>query len=217
MSTHSDYQVLGSAGLDNYKFLTASVIPRPIAWVSTFAEDGSVNVAPFSFFTVASPEPPTVIFSIGGFGNKASGEIKDTLANARRGSKVTISQVDRSVIHEMVGTAAEFDDGINEFEAVRLEQHELIDGYPSMVAGAPGALFGRTVRILEVGKSHLVMCEVDSYAFRSDLFDGRHVDYEKVDVVGRLGGPHYAGLAEVIHSPRVSVEQVMNTYRPEQK
>lgn len=211
-STSHEYRRIDSSGIDNYKFLTASVIPRPIAWVSTFSASGEVNIAPFSFFTVASPEPPTVLFSVGGHGRKISGEEKDTLVNVRRGSPVTISQVERAVLDEMVGTAAEFGAGVSELGAVRLDEDGRFDGYPPMVAGTPGAMFGAPSHIMTVGKSFLVFCEIDSYVFRQDVFDGRHVDYDRVGVVGRLGGPHYAGIAEVIRSPRVDCDDVLTRF-----
>lgn len=212
MEQRGEYYVLDAEGLDNYKFLTASVIPRPIAWVSTWSESGSVNVAPFSFYTVASPEPPTVLFSIGGHGLKTSGEEKDTLANLRKDPRVTISQVDSTLLDQMVATAAEFDEGIDEFAEANLDAHESVPGYPPMMAGAPGALFGRLTEFIEVGKSFLALCRIERYVFRADLFDGRHVDYQKVQVVARLGGPYYAGMGEVKHSSRVSPEEVGNRF-----
>jgi flavin reductase (DIM6/NTAB) family NADH-FMN oxidoreductase RutF len=62
-----------------YKLLIGSVVPRPIAFVSTISSEGAFNVAPFSFFTVASSNPPVLIFTVG---NRATPEPrKDTLRN----------------------------------------------------------------------------------------------------------------------------------------
>ena len=66
-----------------YKLLIGSVIPRPIAWVSSKSKDGILNLAPFSFFTVASRNPPTLLISIGPGVHERMGSIKDTLTNIR--------------------------------------------------------------------------------------------------------------------------------------
>lgn len=64
-----------------YKLMIGSVVPRPIAWVSSKSKEGILNLAPFSFFTIASRTPPTLLLSIGpGVGERA-GTIKDTLTN----------------------------------------------------------------------------------------------------------------------------------------
>ena len=77
--------IIDPADLDTnsvYKLLVGAVVPRPIAWVSTRNRDGVLNLAPFSFFTVASREPPMLAISIG---PRTGGEDypKDTLTNLR--------------------------------------------------------------------------------------------------------------------------------------
>ena len=73
---------------DIYKLLTGSVVPRPIAWVSTVSEDGVHNLAPFSFFTVASTKPAILAISIGQGSGEREGTEKDTLANIRISKRV---------------------------------------------------------------------------------------------------------------------------------
>jgi len=69
-------------GRRSYKLLTATVVPRPIAWVVSADPDGRVNAAPFSFFNCFGGHPPVICV---GVGNRGGGP-KDTLANiqARR-------------------------------------------------------------------------------------------------------------------------------------
>src|ERR1051326_7820824 len=66
---------------ERYKILIGLVIPRPIAWVSTWSENGVANCAPFSFFNVISEEPPLCILS---FNRRSDGMLKHTLKNIRR-------------------------------------------------------------------------------------------------------------------------------------
>ena len=68
-----------------YLLLRDSIVPRPIAWVSTIDDQGRSNLAPYSFFNVCSAHPPVVGFAIGPRPRTASGAViaKDTLANIR--------------------------------------------------------------------------------------------------------------------------------------
>ena len=63
---------------DRYKILTAFVLPRPIAWVTTVGPTGTVNAAPFSFFNVFAEDPPIVMFAVN---KRPDGRIKDTWIN----------------------------------------------------------------------------------------------------------------------------------------
>jgi flavin reductase (DIM6/NTAB) family NADH-FMN oxidoreductase RutF len=75
------YQTNG-AFAENYKFLIGSIIPRPIAVISTRNIDGSQNLAPFSFFTAVSASPMIVAFSP--MIRSSDGEFKDTVKNILR-------------------------------------------------------------------------------------------------------------------------------------
>ncbi|WP_213451299.1 flavin reductase family protein [Rhizomonospora bruguierae] len=215
MRKEGRYHVVDTDRADNYKYLTASVVPRPIAWVATNAPDGSANLAPYSFFTVASPEPPTVLFSIGAQALKRSGEEKDTYTNLKRDRRLTISQVERPTVEPMVGSAAEFIANTDEFLEVGLGQDRMMPGFPPIVAGSSGALFCEFLEFIAVGISYLALCEVKHYVFRDDIFDGRHVNYENVDVVARLGGPYYSALGDVLHLPRLEPDEVRSRYQRE--
>ncbi|MGG1663936.1 flavin reductase family protein [Brevibacillus sp. NRS-1366] len=78
---------------DMYKLMIGSVVPRPIAWVSSMSRDGVLNLAPFSFFTVASRNPPTLLISIGLGVEAREGTVKDTLTNIREVREYVINTV----------------------------------------------------------------------------------------------------------------------------
>src|ERR1700709_612089 len=97
-----------------YPWLTASLIPRAIAWVSTVSADGVDNVAPHSFTTVAGIDPPTLCFvSVGA---------KDTLANVRATGVCALNVGPWHQLHGMNATATNFPDELSEFDAARLER-----------------------------------------------------------------------------------------------
>jgi len=74
---------------DNYKFLIGSIIPRPIAVISTLNVDGSNNLAPFSFFTAVSASPMIIAFSP--MIRTATGDFKDTVKNILREKEFVVN------------------------------------------------------------------------------------------------------------------------------
>lgn len=89
----------------NYKWLIGSILPRPIAWVSTLNEDGSNNVAPFSFFTAVSMKPMIIAFCP--LIRVSTGEKKDTLVNIERQKQFVINFVTESNYQMANDTSAE--------------------------------------------------------------------------------------------------------------
>ena len=63
---------------DNYKLMIGSIIPRPIAWVTTLTGAGTVNAAPFSYFNIVTSNPPILSVSV----QRKNGAMKDTARNA---------------------------------------------------------------------------------------------------------------------------------------
>ena len=89
---------------DRYKFLSAVVLPRPVAFVTTKDQDGLYNAAPFSFFNVFSEDPAIVVLGIGA---KPNGRTKDTLKNIRDTKQFVVNMVDKSIIGAMHIDSAE--------------------------------------------------------------------------------------------------------------
>jgi flavin reductase (DIM6/NTAB) family NADH-FMN oxidoreductase RutF len=98
--------------LERYKLLIGLVIPRPIAWVSTFSENGVANCAPFSFFNVISEDPPLCILS---FNWRSDREIKHTLKNIRRTGEFVVNLADEATANAMHLTGTELPEAESEF------------------------------------------------------------------------------------------------------
>ena len=94
--------------VNGYKLLNSLVVPRAIAWVSSVDEQGCVNLAPHSFFTVASADPPSLLFT-------SVGE-KDTLRNIRATGEFTVSVASAPLLHAVNDSSAPFDPGASESE-----------------------------------------------------------------------------------------------------
>ena len=108
------------------------MIPRAIAWVSTVSADGTANLAPHSFTTVAGVDPPTLCFTSVGH--------KDTLANVRATGEFVLNIGTESMLHPMNESATNFPHGMSEFEHAGLERR-------AERRGAPPARGGRTDRV----------------------------------------------------------------------
>src|SRR5258708_28618207 len=107
-----DLELAGLSVHERYKLLIGLVIPRPIAWVSTWSENGLANCAPFSFFNVISEDPPLCILS---FNWRADGTIKHTLKNIRRSGEFVVNLADEGTANAMHLSATEIPETESEF------------------------------------------------------------------------------------------------------
>ena len=102
---------------DYYKLITATVVPRPVALVSTRNEDGSTNAAPFSFFNAFSEDPPLVVL---GLQSNPDLTLKDSTHNIRMTGEFVVNLVDEDIASQMVACVADFSRGENETGPARL-------------------------------------------------------------------------------------------------
>lgn len=169
-----------------YQLLNSLVAPRPIAWVSTIGADGVANIAPHSYFTVASVVPPTIAFT-------SVGE-KGTLRNVQLNGEFVVSIVDHAHAEAMNMTAIDAPHGVSEFDLAELKMAASDTVEVPRVAGAPAALECRVDRIIEVGTepSYLVLGVVSRVHLAERIIDDRdRIDVSALDAIARLGGSGY--------------------------
>ena len=118
------------AGVNAYKLLTSLVVPRPIAWVSTLDASGRGNLAPHSFFTVASGRPPVVLFSSLGR--------KDTVRNIEETGEFVVNFSSEELLHQVNGSSAPFEHGDDEAAALGITTEPSQTVAPPRVAESPG-------------------------------------------------------------------------------
>ncbi|MBI2212904.1 MAG: flavin reductase family protein [Acidobacteria bacterium] len=183
---------------ERYAWMTATVLPRPIAFVSTESEDGVVNLAPFSYFNGVSSTPPVLSVAVG---PKRGGAMKDTTRNVEANGELVINVVPRRIAEAMVKSSAEYAPDVSEFDVTGLTRLPSTIVRPPRVGECPVAFECRALQVVKVGKPELatsiilaevVLLHVDDAV----LTDGK-VDPRKVDPVARLGGSLYATLGEV--------------------
>lgn len=188
------------SGREPYFLLTSLVVPRPIAWVSTLADDGTANLAPHSYFNIISSAPPIIHFT-------SSGE-KDSLRNARATGEFVVNVVSRDLVEPMNLTSADFPPDKSEFAWAELEQAASDRVQPPRVARARAALECRVRDILSMGNGHMVFGDVVRFHVADAIWlDGR-VDPTALDPVGRLSGTAYAAQGEVFKIPRPTYDEL---------
>jgi len=172
----------------SYKLLTALVVPRPIAWISTLHLDGRVNLAPYSFFNVLGNRPPVVAF---GPGYKTDGSTKDTAANAERSGEFVINMVDPSLVAPMHQSAAPYPADVSEAELLGIEM------VASHTLRTPGVRASRVrlecafERRLVIGENQILFGLVRHMYAEDGLLDPQtlHLAPQAFTGVGRLQGP----------------------------
>ena len=175
---------------DRYKLLSALVVPRPIAWITTLNADGSVNAAPYSFFNLMGSRPPVVAV---GPDDAADGAPKDTPRNIRRTGAFVINVVSEAVAAAMHASSAAYPPGASEPDALGLATVRMPGTDVPRIADAPAALACREHTTLHVGETRVVLGVVEHLTLRDDLVDPERwrVDQDALRPVGRLGGGLY--------------------------
>jgi flavin reductase (DIM6/NTAB) family NADH-FMN oxidoreductase RutF len=188
---------------DNYKLLIGSVVPRPIAWVSTRSTDGRLNLAPFSFFQAVCPDPPTVIISVG---RRADGEWKDTALNALATGELVVNLVNVEVGEAMNVSSGSYPFGVSEFELAGVTPATSAVVNVPRVAEAPIAFechLGQTITLGPGKGDHLlVLAEVVAFYVRDDLYHNGRIDPARLQPLGRLAGNQYSMPGEIFEMIR---------------
>ncbi|MEU1039127.1 flavin reductase family protein [Streptomyces sp. NPDC005551] len=179
-----------------YKLLTAVVVPRPIAWVSTLTGDGrTANLAPHSFFTVACTDPPIVQFTSVGR--------KDSLRNVEETGEFVVNFAPEGLLEQINATATDFPSEEGEFDAVGIEREPSLRVRPPRVAASPVALECRLHATLCLGNSTVVLGRVVHAAVRADTVVDGHPRIDLLRPLSRLGKNEWGTLGEIRDLARI--------------
>jgi flavin reductase (DIM6/NTAB) family NADH-FMN oxidoreductase RutF len=173
----------------------ALVVPRPVGWISTLSENGTPNLAPFSFFNAISDNPPMIMFSVGGS--------NDTLKNIEATKQCTCSFASKSLIDAMNMSSAGVDGSVSEFSLAGIESAESEMVKPARVAASPAALECRHWKSIELpprangsaGYTMVIAEVVGVYIDDAFIKDGI-LDTAAMKPISRLGYMDYAVIDE---------------------
>lgn len=176
---------------DIYKLMTGSIVPRPIAWVSTLSADGVRNLAPFSYFSAVSATPPLVLFCPGTRGTDSSK--KDTYHNVQATGEFVINIVNEDTAAAMNLTAVEAPPDVDEFELAELTALPSQTIAVPRVAESPIHMECKLHQIIAAGEGHIVIGRVTRMHFAPGVYqEGHYINVEALRPVGRLAGGMYA-------------------------
>ncbi|NLV58764.1 MAG: flavin reductase family protein [Clostridiales bacterium] len=187
-----------------HDLLTSSIIPRPIAWVSSLSSGGETNLAPFSFFTGVQWNPPVLAFSVV---NRADGTLKDTVVNIEQTREFVINLVSVELLEPMEMSARPIPHGEDErvVKGIHLIPSKTIK--PRLIQEAKisfECVLERIVRVDEgANAGNLVLGRVQLMHVQDDLvIGGREVDWRGPNALGRLSGNRYCTIDSVVEGER---------------
>jgi flavin reductase (DIM6/NTAB) family NADH-FMN oxidoreductase RutF len=183
-----------AAGAQNtYKLMVGAIVPRPIAFVSTIDNAGVRNLAPFSFFTGVSANPPVIVFSP--MIRPANSSRKDTLHNIEATREFVVSVVSEDFVEAMNRTSAEYPPEVDEFEVSGLTPVASDLVRPPRVGESRVSMECRLVQVVHVSPKplggSLVLGEVLRFHVDDAIFDDFRIDPDQLKAIGRMGGPAY--------------------------
>lgn len=184
---------------ENYKLLIGTIIPRPIAFVTTKSDKGIVNAAPFSFFNIVSSNPPMISVSV----QRKGGQLKDTARNIYENHEFVVHIVDTENVDKINETAASLPPTESELELAKLTQVE------SEMVSVPGVKEAKVrfecklVHATSLGGKEdqpgcdLFVGEIVRYHIDEMIYDGKYINPTELDAISRLAGNDYAKIGEI--------------------
>ncbi|WP_368485426.1 flavin reductase family protein [Pseudoalteromonas sp. SD03] len=176
-----------------YSYLVGGISPRPIAWVSTLSEEGVANISPYSFFTVASCNPP--VLSVTQV-NPRDNANKDTLNNLLATKECVVNIVSHSLVDQMNQSCANYPRDVSEFDAANIQRT------PSQLVSVPSAAASKVryeCKLREVitisdepsGGQMMLLDVVGIFLDDTVLVNG-YIDPTRLDAVGKMGGDYFS-------------------------
>ena len=195
-----DPQKLSSVEL--YHLMIGSIVPRPIAFISTVGENGVYNLAPFSYFMGICPQPPTICVSIG----LRRGEKKDTVRNIEFCRDFVVNVVDETIAQAMNVTSADFPSHIDEFKEAGLTP---IASGKVRSPRAAESLINMECRLIDIqhyggppASNSLVIGEIVQFHINDNIYEDGRINMRRLKAIGRMGGDFYCRTGDIFEMER---------------
>jgi flavin reductase (DIM6/NTAB) family NADH-FMN oxidoreductase RutF len=188
-----------------YSFLTSVIVPRPIAWVSTRSPEGVDNLAPHSFFTVSSVDPPIVQFTSVGR--------KDSLRNVEHTREFVVCLTPEPLFEQVNATGTDFPSEVSEFDAVGIEREASLRVAPPRVARSPVALECKLHTTLTFGTGTVVMGRVVHAVVDEDALENGRPAAERLAPLARLGANEWNTLGQIREIARIPYREWPGHYK----
>ena len=199
---HIDLSTLSKAA--TYATMTQTIVPRPVAWITSVGESGVLNLAPYSYFNAVASDPPLVIVSLG---LRPDGSVKDTRRNIEEGDGFVVNIAHRGLAEAMTASSATFPEDVSEVEELGLETAPMPGTDVPRLADCRVAYACRHEETKDIGGQRIVFARLtdlwlDDSVVGEDEKGRLKVDARAVDPIGRLGGGEYVTFGDIVSIPR---------------
>ena len=176
-----------------YSYLVGGISPRPIAWISTLSEKGIANIAPYSFFTVASCNPPVLSVTQVNPRDHAN---KDTLTNLLATKECVVNIVSNSLVEQMNQSCANYPNNVSEFDEANIQQS------PSTLVSPPSVEASKvryecTLREVitvseKAGGGKMMLLDIVGICVDDAILVNGYIDPARLEAVGKMGGDYFS-------------------------
>ena len=199
---HVDLSSLSKASV--YATMTQTIVPRPVAWITSRSEAGVLNLAPYSYFNAMASDPPLVVIS---FGLRPDGAIKDTRRNIEAGGAFVVNIAHREMAEAMTASSATLPEDVSEVERLGLGTAPMPGSDVPRLAACRVAYACVPVESKSIGGQTLVFARLtdlylDDAIVGEDAKGRLKVDAKALDPIGRLGGGEYVTFGEIVSIAR---------------
>ena len=193
----------------SYNFMVSTIVPRPIALVSSVDPEGRINAAPFSFFNGMCSDPPVVVVGVIG---KDEGAAKDTARNLAATGEFVVNLVDEALAERMNVCAVDFAAGIDELAEAGLTPVPSVKIKPPRIGESPVSFECRRLIGLDLGRgSSIEVGRIVHAHIRDDyvIDAGRaYIATDKMRLIRRMHGRGwYARTTDLFEMARLTVKQ----------
>ncbi|OUX30076.1 MAG: hypothetical protein CBE24_07260 [bacterium TMED264] len=179
---------------ETHKLMIGSIVPRPIALVSTTSINGINNLAPFSYFNGVCSNPPTIMFAPARRG--WDGKEKDTLINIRKTKEFSINIVSEDIGEKMVKCSTDYKKEVDEFSKSGLSPIPSKKIKPPIVSESKISLECTLNQIVQIGKNNagsgfIVIGTIVLFHIDDRVYDNGRIILDKLQPIGRVAGNGY--------------------------
>ena len=176
-----------------YFWMASTITPRPVAWVSTCSAEGVTNLAPFSFFQMITPSPPTLMISPLLHPN---GSMKDTARTIQQTGEFVVNLVPFPMVEAMNASSFSFAPDQSEVERCNITTLASTLVRPPRVAGVAVSFECKMVSVTPypaaVPSCHVILGEVLLAHIDENILEATgQIDPVKLDLVSRMGADWY--------------------------